>query len=155
NGNGHGPVEATLVVEPDRADRRAEREERRRTGQRRLVPMVVAIVLLITVALAAAALAQVRSPKPINIPGFIGLSTDQAQAKAKTTGVDVTVGQSRNAPDPAGIVIDQNPHTDTFSSNHHVTLVVSAGPARVAVPNIEKTQWSAASKALDAAGLLY
>src|SRR3954453_1197501 len=39
------PVDATLVVEPE-----TDAERRRRTGQRRLVPMVVAIVLLVTVA---------------------------------------------------------------------------------------------------------
>jgi serine/threonine-protein kinase len=144
------PVEATLVVETE-----TEKDRRRRTGQRRLVPLVVAIVVLVTVALAAAALAQVQSAPPVRIPGFIGLNVQDAQAAATKAGFQWKVGATRSSPDPPGTVIDQNPPGGTFSGNHTVSFIVSAGPAKVAVPNIVKMDWSAAQQALDAAGLVY
>jgi serine/threonine-protein kinase len=145
-------VEAELVVEPEPE---TKKERRRRTGQRRLVPMVVAIALIVTLAMAGAALARLHTAKPIHIPGFVGLTLADAQTTAKNNGVSVSVGQQRSAPDPAGTVISQNPGEGAFTSGHNVTLVVSTGPAKVAVPKILNTPWSAAQPALDAAGLVY
>jgi serine/threonine-protein kinase len=124
-------------------------------GQRRLVPWIVAIVIVLTVALAAAALAQVSSPKQISIPGLTGLSIAKATEQAKTAGLQVAVGKPRNAPDPVGTVIEQDPKAGAFTGQHKVTLVASAGPANVEVPNIYNAPWPDAKKALDTAGLLY
>jgi beta-lactam-binding protein with PASTA domain/tRNA A-37 threonylcarbamoyl transferase component Bud32 len=124
-------------------------------GQRRLVPWIVAIVIVLTVALAAAALAQVSSGKDISIPGLTGLTLDQATTKAKTANLQVVVGAARAAPDPKGTVIDQTPKAGEFSGQHKVTLFTSSGPANVDVPNIINAPWADAKKALDTAGLIY
>jgi len=97
----------------------------------------------------------VQDAKSIEIPGFVGLSTQAAEAAGQRAGLSVDVGSTRNAPDPEGIVIDQDPKGGAFSTDHRVSLVVSSGPAKVAVPNIVQTQWQAAKQALDAAGLTY
>lgn len=124
-------------------------------GQRRLVPWVVAVVLILTVGLAAAALAQVGSGKALSVPGLQGLTVDQATAAAKKSGLSVSVGALKAAPDPKGMVIGQSPAAGSFTGSHRVTLVVSGGPAPVTVPNIYNAPWSAAQEALDTAGLLY
>ena len=82
--------ELTIAAEPIR--------NRRDTGERRLVPWIVAIVLIVTVGLAAAALAQVSSAKPVSIPGLRGLSIAQATKIARTAGLDVTVGAPKPHP---------------------------------------------------------
>jgi eukaryotic-like serine/threonine-protein kinase len=124
-------------------------------GQRRLVPWIVAIVIVLTVALAAAALAQVSSANGISIPGLTGLTLDQATAKAKAAKLQVVNGGTRAAPDPKGTVIDQSPKGGDFSGQHKVTLVTSSGPAPVDVPNIINAPWADAKQALDTAGLIY
>jgi beta-lactam-binding protein with PASTA domain len=111
--------------------------------------------LIVTVALATAALAQVSSPKSISIPGLSGLTYDQAAQAAKTAGLTVTRGKDQASPDPKGTVISQSPQPGSFSGSKKVTLVVSSGPANVAVPNINKLPWAAAKEALQTAGLIF
>jgi serine/threonine-protein kinase len=130
-------------------------KDKRATGERRLVPFVVAIAILLAVALGAAGLAHVRSSGSISVPLLEGLSQSDAARAAQQAGLTVSYGQSRNAPDPQGQVIAQDPQPGTFTGNHHVTLVLSAGPAKVVVPNVVGQPWSQAKATLDAAGLLY
>ena len=78
-----------------------------------------------------------------------------AETAAQRAGVTLNRPTARNAPEPLGTVVDQNPAAGTFSSDHHVSLVVSAGPAKVTVPDVVNKQWNAARAQLDAAGLLY
>ena len=139
--------ELTSTAEPIRS--------RRVTGERRLVPWIVAIVLILTVGLAAAALAQVSSAKSVPIPGLRGLSLKEATDAARRAGLNVSVGATRAAPDPKGTVIAQSPAAGVFTGGRRVTLIVSGGPADVTVPKIVNTPWSAAKRALDSAGLLY
>jgi len=147
-----GPREAGTPATNGKG-RRARRDPRVK-GERRLVPWIVGLVLLVTVGIAAAALAQVGSGKEISIPGFRGLSRDQAFVLAKNSGIDLSV-HTKTAPDPAGTVIDQSPASGVFSHSHHVTLTVSNGPAPITVPTIDGLPWNQAKAKLDAAGLLY
>jgi serine/threonine-protein kinase len=119
------------------------------------VPWIVAIVIVLTVALAGAALAQVSSAQPISIPGLTGLSIAKATEQAKAAGLEVALGTARAAPDPKGTVIDQSPKAGAFTGQHKVTLITSAGPPNVDVPNVINAPWDDAKKALDTAGLLY
>jgi eukaryotic-like serine/threonine-protein kinase len=157
------PVSAAPLFDQDAVDARprvARTEtgpERRRVapGERRLVPWIVSIVLILVAGLAFAALAQVSSAKALAVPGLRGLTSEQAIAAARAQGLAATVGSRRAAPDPKGIVIEQSPGAGDFSSGRRVTLVVSDGPAPVAVPKIVNVPWADAKKALDAAGLIY
>jgi serine/threonine-protein kinase len=142
------PVDATLVVE-------TERERRERTGQRRLVPIVVAIVLLITIALATAALAQVRGAKPIKIPGIEGLTETAAKAQADPLGITLVKAGDANSPDPPGTILQQDPRGGTFTSGRRVSYVLSLGPAKIPVPGIEKQLWANAERMLTAKGLAF
>ena len=144
-----------IEVVPAAATADAEPENRTRTpGERRLVPWIVSAVLIATVGLAAAALAHVGSGKPVSVPGLRGLTVAQATAAAHADGLEVAT-TTRPAPDPKGTVIEQRPAAGDFSGSHRVSLVVSGGPADVAVPDIRNVPWSRAKEALDAAGLIY
>lgn len=151
------PVEPATEVaasagERDDTDAAAKR---RATGERRMVPWIVSIVLILTVGLAAAALAEINSAKAFSIPGLRGLTLTQATDIAKGQGLEVTVASNRAAADPKGTVIDQSPAAGDFSVGRRISLVVSVGPAPVAVPTVVGTTWSAAKAALDGAGLIY
>ena len=52
-------------------------------------------------------------------------------------------------------MIDQSPEPGAWTSGHRVQLVVSSGPAPVAVPPITGEPWSSAQKQLDAIGFAY
>ncbi|MDQ1510936.1 MAG: eukaryotic-like serine/threonine-protein kinase [Actinomycetota bacterium] len=136
---------APPVKLPDRSDR---------AQHRRMVPLVVAIVLLATVGLAASAFARVSGATMVTVPGLVGRTQDSATALAKHEGLSIgTV--AREASDPAGVVVSQSPPAGSFTSNHRVNLVVSSGPARVAVPAIVNKAWSTVQKQLDAVGFSY
>jgi serine/threonine-protein kinase len=124
--------------------------------QRRWVPLVVATVILITLALAAFFMARVGSAAALQVPSLVGMSGQKALATAQQDGFTATIGASRAAPDPPGTVIEQQPTAGALTGNRRVRLVVSSGPAKVAVPNIVDKQWDQVARpALDNAGLLY
>ena len=67
----------------------------------------------------------------------------------------MAIGATRAAPVPKGYVIAQSPNAGVFTGSRRMTLVVSAGPANVAIPAIQNQPWSAARTALDNAGLIH
>jgi eukaryotic-like serine/threonine-protein kinase len=140
------PLPEPTVVEP---------KERVPGHQRRLVPFVVAFALLLAVAIGAAGVAHVRSGRTIAVPRLVGLDRTSAITTARDAGLDASVGASEHAPDPIGRVIRTDPPAGEFTTNHHVTLVVSSGPAKVPVPNIVGKQWTDAKTLLDDAGVRY
>jgi serine/threonine-protein kinase len=146
-----------IVVVPDPApmvEPETAKERLRRSGQKRLVPIIVALVVLITVVAAGFAVAQLRDVQPIQIPSFVGMTEAQAQTLARAEGVTLTV-ERREAPDPKGVIFDQDPDQGTFSDDTDVKLFVSTGPPKIAVPAIVNQPWTDAKKTLDAAALLY
>jgi beta-lactam-binding protein with PASTA domain/tRNA A-37 threonylcarbamoyl transferase component Bud32 len=142
----HEPLPEPTVVEP---------KERITGHQRRLVPFVVAFALLLAVAIGAAGVAHVRSGRTIAVPRLVGLDKEAAIAEARDSGLNASVGPTQHAPDPVGRVIRTDPAAGEFTTNHHVTLIVSSGPAKVPVPNIVGKQWSDAKPLLDDAGVRY
>ena len=139
-----------------RAKSRAAKPPRRERprGQRRLVPWVVAIVLLATVALAASAFTRVSGATMLSAPGLVGLEQTQARQLAWRDGFSFVV-ETQVSPDPKNIVIGQSPGPGTWTSSRRVRLIVSSGPAAVAVPPIKGKAWPAAKKQLDAIGFSY
>jgi serine/threonine-protein kinase len=124
-------------------------------GQRRWVPLIVAVVLLVTIALAVGALANVRGSGSIPVPSFIGLTKTQAEQAAQQQNFQISWGDSRAAPDPKDTVIDQSPDGGGFTGSGHLRLVLSSGPAPIVIPGIVGRQWSDAQQLLDKAGILY
>ena len=147
--------DATELPAPVAKPERAKKPRRQRiAGQRRLVPFVVAAVLIAVVALAASAFARVGGASTISTPGLTGRTAAKATALAEASGLGVSV-KSQSSPDPKGVVIDQSPDAGSWTSAHTVKLVVSSGPAPVAVPPIKGEPWASAQKQLDEIGFAY
>jgi beta-lactam-binding protein with PASTA domain len=141
------------VTKPTRLKRSRVRGPRVK-GQRRLVPFVVAAVLIGVIAIAATAFAGIDGTTTFSTPGFIGRQSAKAAALARADGWTVN-SDRRASPDPVGVVIAQSPNAGAWSSDHNLNLVVSSGPAPVAVPPIEGRPWSSAQKQLDDIGFAY
>ena len=124
------------------------------TGQRRLVPWVVALVILLVVALAAVAFAQMGGAHASSMPGFVGRTETDARGLARGAGLGVEVTRVAS-PDPAGVVIKQSPGSGAWTSSHDVTLTVSSGPGKVQVPQLQGQPWTSAQPQLDQIGFAY
>ena len=145
-----------IVVEPDRRpvvvpSRRATRPP----GSYSRVPFVVGLAVVLALVAGAAALLAVAGggPPPESIPNFIGLSEEQAAAKAGQTGVLLRI-ERRDTDDPKGTIIDQRPGAGEFvAKGDQVRLIVSRGPPPVGVPDVTGVPKGDASKRLYDAGL--
>jgi eukaryotic-like serine/threonine-protein kinase len=130
-------VEPTILVEPDEK----KRSEAGPGQKRRLVPFVVAFVVLVIVALAVAAFARVTGATPIQVGNYVGLAQPVAVALAGQDEFETRI-EKRAAPDPVDTVIAQMPEAGDFTSSDAITLIVSTGPAPVAVPEIVNQPWA-------------
>ena len=150
-----GPEAAT----PAEAGRRKEprggpRAAAGKAARRRLVPLVVMGVITATLALGVAALAQMGAGT-VAVPGLVGRTEAGARSMAEGRGLDVQVTERRVADDPAGTVIEQRPAAGAWAGERSsVKLVVSAGPAPVEVPRVERRTAEQALVALQEAGLV-
>jgi len=124
------------------------------TGQRRLVPWVVAAVILVAVALAAIAFAQMSGASASAMPGFVGFTEKAASTIASNHHVTVSVTPVAS-PDPPGIVVGQSPDSGAWTSSGNVELRVSTGPAKVPVPTVQGQPWPGVQSQLDATGFFY
>jgi len=75
-----------------------------------------------------------RGPQPVDVPDVVGQGDTAASTAVSGAGVDVALVQSPSATVAAGHVIAQHPAAGPVSPATVVTLVVSTGPAPVAVP---------------------
>jgi hypothetical protein len=95
-------------------------------------------------------------PVLVAVPNVVGLT--QAAASAAITGAGLVVGTVTSASSPtvpAGSVISSTPTAGTqVRQGAAVNLVVSTGPALVAVPNVVGLTQAAASAAITGAGLV-
>lgn len=124
-------------------------------GERRLVPFVVGLVLLATVGLAAAALTRAGAGSTTRaVPVLAGLTRERAVALAERSGFSVEVGSRRSAPDAEGTVVAQDPAPGTLTTGTAIDLVVSSGPAPVAVPEVIGDRWALAAERLADAGVV-
>jgi len=92
----------------------------------------------------------------VAVPNVVGLT--QAAASSAITGAGLVVGTvttASSATVPSGGVVSENPAAGTqVSAGSAVNLVVSNGPAPVAVPNVVGLTQAAASSAITGAGLV-
>jgi serine/threonine-protein kinase len=142
-------AEITLVT-PLKPPARSSRAQRRR-----MVPFVVAFVMLVTVALAASAFARVSGATTIAVPGLVGRKEAAARELARKEGLSIGNIASQPSSDPKGVVVHQSLKPGEFTSDRTVSLVLSSGPAKVAVPLVVNEPWPAAQKQLDAIGFAY
>src|SRR4029079_18972867 len=89
------------------------------------------------------------------VPNVVGLT--QASASSAITGAGLVVGgvtMSASSTVPAGIVISQSPIAGSqVAAGSAVALVVSSGPAQVAVPNVVGLTQASATTSITNAGL--
>src|SRR5262252_2229930 len=94
-------------------------------------------------------------PPQVAVPNVVGLT--QAAATTAITNVNLVLGTvttQSSTTVPSGSVISQNPTSGTqVVVGSAVNLVVSSGPAQVAVPNVVGLTQAAATTAITSAGL--
>jgi beta-lactam-binding protein with PASTA domain len=142
---------------PPTAPAPAARSRRRDTGERarRFVPLVAGVVVLAAIIAGVVALASAGTTSAAAAaPGLVGHTADDARAIAQAQGFEVEVAGSIESPDPAGIVVDQDPAAGELTSGGLVRVVVSSGPAPSIVPELVGEPADVALQALDEAGLI-
>ena len=127
---------------------------RQKLDSRRLVPFFVAAALVLVIAMASVALAKVGGGTQVEVPGLVGYSLEVASEQAEEQGFTVEVSEEQHAPDPAGTIIDQSPNGGTFTDGKTVNVVVSSGPAPIAIPEVVNQPQADAENALRAQGFV-
>jgi serine/threonine-protein kinase len=85
---------------------------------------------------------------------MVGLTQSEAQKLALRNGFSFVM-QPQVSPDPKNTVVGQSPGPGSWTASRHVRLIVSSGPAPVAVPPVKGQAWPTAKKQLDAIGFSY
>jgi serine/threonine-protein kinase len=118
----------------------------------RAVPVVVGALVLAALVAAGVLVARSASGGTVAAPQLVGLTQQEAAARAAEAGIVVKVEQ-RQVDDPAGRVVSQTPAAGTFlDGGGTVRLVVSRGPPPVAIPDVAGQPGLQAAQALSAAG---
>ena len=125
-----------------------------RTGRYapRAVPIVVAVLVVGVLVAAGVLFARSATGGTVPAPQFVGLSRDEAAARAAEAGLTVQV-EERDVDDPAGRVIGQVPPPGSFlNDSGTVRLIVSRGPPPVAIPEVAGKSQDEATLILAGAG---
>ncbi|MGE5459207.1 MAG: Stk1 family PASTA domain-containing Ser/Thr kinase [Solirubrobacterales bacterium] len=143
------PDRATTVTIPRS---RAEKHARKRRGGRTALGIVVA---LLVIAAAAWGAWTYLVPHDVKVPGVVGLSVQEAQAKLEDAGLTVRIAKGRYDPQaPVDQVLSQRPDPTTeIREGSLVVLVPSLGPPPVKVPDLLGMTVSDARSALERLGL--
>jgi serine/threonine-protein kinase len=96
-------------------------------------------------------------PRPVTIPGVVGLTSGAATALLGYVGLGAEIaGHVASMTVPAGVVVSSRPAHGTLLPGQRVALVVSSGKPRVAIPALtgaSAASFAAAQRTLSAAGL--
>jgi beta-lactam-binding protein with PASTA domain len=118
----------------------------------RAVPAVVALLVVAVLVAAGLLLARSAGGSTVAAPQLVGLTQDEAAARAAKAGLVVHVEQ-RDVDDPAGRVIRQAPSAGAFlDDGGTVRLVVSRGPPPVVIPDVAGQPADQATLTLAGAG---
>jgi len=99
-------------------------------------------------------LALSNGPKVAAVPAVIGLSREQAQTTLEATGFEMGDVSERVSNEPRGAVIDSRPRPGSQAPTPSpVSLVVSAGPTTIVVPDLTGRPLSDAVQLLKQVGL--
>jgi beta-lactam-binding protein with PASTA domain/tRNA A-37 threonylcarbamoyl transferase component Bud32 len=159
------PVDATeamritgqnpVIMAGNRSGRsRAEEERHRRT--RNLV--IVLVTLLVALAVIAYFLLRSIGSSTVGVPNVVGDSVQTATQILQADGLTVGSTSSQTSTQTKGLVLSSNPKSGAkVDKSTRVSLVVSGGPTilTVTVPPVVNMQFTAATEALDRAGLSY
>jgi len=93
-----------------------------------------------------------KGPAPLEVPGVLGVSYEQASATLSAAGFKVA-RQDVESTQPAGVVVGQDPSEgETAARGSTVTLQVSSGPTTVTVPDVTSQDEESARGQLEDAG---
>jgi beta-lactam-binding protein with PASTA domain len=93
-----------------------------------------------------------KGPKPLNVPGVLGVPYEQARATLEASGFQVS-REDVESSQPAEVVVGQDPgEGETAPRGSSVTLQVSSGPATVSVPDVTSQDEESAKAQLQDAG---
>jgi beta-lactam-binding protein with PASTA domain len=89
------------------------------------------------------------------VPSLEGLTREEAQQRLAESGLSLgDVGEAPSDSAPAGTVVEQDPQAATFVKREApVSITLSSGPERVAVPDLAGLSLTEAERALSEAGL--
>jgi eukaryotic-like serine/threonine-protein kinase len=135
-------------------DTRADTAPAPRAGRYapRAVPAVVALLVVAVLVAAGLLVARSAAGGTVAAPQLVGLTQDEAGARAAKAGLVVHVEQ-RDVDDPAGRVITQAPSAGAFlDDGGTVRLVVSRGPPPVVIPDVAGQPEDQATLTLAGAG---
>ncbi len=149
-------ADATVATARTTADNAAPAKTEPAPGPGRYAPRAVPAVVgaLVIAVLVAAGLLLARSAggDTVAAPQLVGLTQQEAAARAAEAGVVVEF-EKRDVDDPAGRVISQSPAAGAFlSDGGTVRLVVSRGPPPVAIPDVAGQPEQQATQVLAGAG---
>src|SRR5215216_2258697 len=149
-------ADATVATARARTDTaaRADTAPAPRSGRYapRAVPAVVAVLVIAVLVAAGLLLARSAAGGTVAAPQLMGLTQDEAAARAAKAGLVVHVEQ-RDVDDPAGRVISQAPSAGSFlDDGGTVRLVVSRGPPPVVIPDVAGQPEEQATLTLAGAG---
>ena len=90
------------------------------------------------------------------VPRVIGLTVAEAQAEIQRSKLQVTEGGSEPHPTaPAGVVVWQDPPPGVIApEGTKITLIASAGPSKIPVPDVSNLDGALAQSLIAAAGLV-
>jgi serine/threonine-protein kinase len=95
-----------------------------------------------------------RGPPPEVVPNVVGLPQDEATDALTAAGFEVGEVTPRESEEDEGIVLEQVPPGDSEARpGTAVNLVVSSGPATVAVPDVICQDFDSAQEEVEGAGL--
>jgi serine/threonine-protein kinase len=95
-----------------------------------------------------------RGPPPEVVPNVVGLPEDEATDALTAAGFEVGEVTPRESEEDQGIVLEQEPPGDSEARpGTAVNLVVSSGPATVAVPDVICQDFDSAQEEVEGAGL--
>lgn len=122
------PIPAEKQMRPARKDREVKKGSP--------AGIIAAIIVIAAVALTAYAL--LGGPKKLRVPDFSGQTLAQAQVAAKSSKFVIKVSGRRASEEvESGYIISQKPVAGTrLPSGETISVIVSAGKAKVKVPNV-------------------
>jgi eukaryotic-like serine/threonine-protein kinase len=152
---GNPPPPAVTVRPVSASDAAAAPAPRRRRGRGWLVALILLILAIGGAAFAGWYLAA-GPGKQVNVPGILNM--DQAEATASLTAVGLRLevgGEEYSETVAAGLIISADPAPGASAAvDSAVTVVLSRGPERYAVPDVRGQPLEAAKSAITGANLV-
>ncbi|HVF20127.1 MAG TPA: Stk1 family PASTA domain-containing Ser/Thr kinase [Mycobacteriales bacterium] len=133
------------------------RAKRSRRDRRRRTPIVLAIIAGLLLGTVGAVGWWLGSGRYEDAPRLETLTRAAAEAKARELGVEVRIKEPSPFDEvvPPGTVIDQDPEPgERYRKGSAITLIISRGPDRVAVPDVRGKTEDEARKLLEAQRLV-